>query len=68
MFIFEFSGDEIFSINNVSVQGMTHQEAIGLFKEVKKGPVLVTIGWRANITQPTAISTTNLHQASVSEE
>ena len=42
-----FPGDEIFSINSVPVQGMTHQEAIGLFKEVKKGPIVVTIGRRA---------------------
>jgi hypothetical protein len=31
-----------------SFQGMTHQEAIGLFKEVKKGPVVVTIGRRTS--------------------
>lgn len=37
-------GDEIFSINGISVQGMTHDEAIGLFKEVKRGPVVVKIG------------------------
>lgn len=40
----------------MSVQGMTHQEAIGLFKEVKKGPVLVTIGWRGNVSQQISVS------------
>ena len=47
-------GDEIFSINSVPVQGMTHQEAIGLFKEVKKGPVVVTIGRRTSTASVTA--------------
>ena len=39
-------GDEIFSINGKAVQGMTHQEAIALFKEVKNGSLMVTIGRR----------------------
>ena len=33
---------------------MTHQEAIGLFKEVKKGPVVVTIGRRTSTASVTA--------------
>ena len=51
-----FSGDEIFSINSVPVQGMTHGEAIGLFKEVKKGPIVVTIGRRAAAASTTSLS------------
>ncbi len=39
-------GDEIFSINGQPVQGMTHQEAISLFKEVKRGELVLTIGRR----------------------
>jgi hypothetical protein len=33
---------------------MTHQEAIGLFKEVKKGPIVVTIGRRAAAASATS--------------
>ena len=45
---FAFAGDEIFSINGKAVQGMTHQEAIALFKEVKNGQLMVTIGRRGS--------------------
>ena len=41
-----FAGDEIFSINGTSVSGLTHQEAIAMFKEVKQGQIVVTIGRR----------------------
>ena len=41
-------GDEIFSINGRAVQGMTHQEAISLFKEVKQGELVLTIGRRSS--------------------
>jgi len=39
-------GDEIFSVNGRSVAGLTHSEAIGIFKETKVGPIQVTIGRR----------------------
>ena len=43
---FAFSGDEIFSVNGRSVAGLTHSEAIGMFKETKIGTIQVTIGRR----------------------
>ena len=46
--IFFTSGDEVFSINGTPVQGMTHAEAIGLFKEVKQGSLIVVLGRRKN--------------------
>ena len=39
-------GDEIFSINGIPVQGMTHQEAISHFKEVKQGTLVIVLGRR----------------------
>jgi len=39
-------GDEIFSVNGRSVAGLTHSEAIGIFKETKIGSIQVTIGRR----------------------
>lgn len=39
-------GDEIFSVNGRSVAGLTHSEAIGIFKETKIGTIQVTIGRR----------------------
>lgn len=44
-----FAGDEIFSINSVPVQGMTHQEAIAMFKEVKLGSLILVIGRRTQL-------------------
>ena len=40
------AGDEIFSVNGRSVSGLTHSEAIGIFKETKVGSIQVTIGRR----------------------
>lgn len=39
-------GDEIFSVNGSSVAGLTHSQAIGMFKEVKVGKIMVTLGRR----------------------
>ncbi len=33
-------------MNGRSVAGLTHQEAIAIFKEVKLGPIQVTLGRR----------------------
>ena len=43
---FLFAGDEIFSVNGRSVAGLTHSEAIGIFKETKVGSIQVTLGRR----------------------
>ena len=40
------AGDEIFSVNGRSVAGLTHSEAIGIFKETKVGSIQVTLGRR----------------------
>ena len=44
--LFLFAGDEIFSVNGRSVAGLTHSEAIGIFKETKVGSIQVTLGRR----------------------
>ena len=43
---FPISGDEIFSVNGLSVAGLTHSEAIWRFKETKVGSLQVTLGRR----------------------
>ena len=53
-----FLGDEIFSINGTSVSGLTHQEAISMFKEVKQGNIVVTIGRRVPAKKKTVTITT----------
>jgi hypothetical protein len=42
-----FSGDEVLAINGESADGLTHLEAVTLFKKVKKGPVVLTVNRRA---------------------
>ncbi|XP_039431260.1 uncharacterized protein LOC120414219 [Culex pipiens pallens] len=37
------AGDEIISINDVAVHGMSHAETIGLFKNIKEGPVVLKL-------------------------
>ena len=66
---FLFIGDEIFSINGRAVQGMTHQEAISLFKEVKQGELLLTIGRRNNHSNNIqTVNTTNEEANNVERE
>ncbi|XP_055600912.1 uncharacterized protein LOC129749844 [Uranotaenia lowii] len=40
------AGDEIISINDAAVQGMSHAETIGLFKNIKEGPVVLKVARR----------------------
>nr|XP_020651338.1 PDZ domain-containing protein 2-like [Pogona vitticeps] len=39
-------GDELLAVNGQSLQGLTHQEAIQTFKQLKKGVVTLTVGTR----------------------
>jgi PDZ domain (Also known as DHR or GLGF). len=41
-----FSGDEILAVNGMSLQGLTHSEAITVFKNIKSGEVLLHVGRR----------------------
>jgi len=54
-------GDEIFSINGTSVSSLTHAEAISMFKEVKQGTIVVTIGRRAPAKKKTVLITAEDH-------
>ncbi|XP_065085985.1 uncharacterized protein a [Ochlerotatus camptorhynchus] len=40
------AGDEIVSINDMTVHGMSHAETIGLFKNIKEGPVMLKLARR----------------------
>ncbi|XP_063697305.1 putative uncharacterized protein DDB_G0282499 [Culicoides brevitarsis] len=40
------AGDEIMSINDHSLQGMSHAETISLFKSIKEGPVVLKVARR----------------------
>ncbi|XP_053677831.1 serine-rich adhesin for platelets-like [Anopheles nili] len=53
------AGDEILSINDAAVQGMSHCETIALFKNVKEGPVVLKLA-RKRYHQSRAKSVDNL--------
>uniref|UniRef100_A0A336MTP2 CSON005923 protein n=1 Tax=Culicoides sonorensis TaxID=179676 RepID=A0A336MTP2_CULSO len=40
------AGDEIMSINDQSLQGMSHADTISLFKSIKEGPVVLKVARR----------------------
>uniref|UniRef100_A0AAG5DLT5 PDZ domain-containing protein n=1 Tax=Anopheles atroparvus TaxID=41427 RepID=A0AAG5DLT5_ANOAO len=42
------AGDEILSVNGTAFQGLSHQEAINVFKAIKAGEVVILIGRRNN--------------------
>ncbi|XP_058067266.1 PDZ domain-containing protein 2-like [Anopheles bellator] len=42
------AGDEILSVNGKAFQGLSHQEAINVFKGIKTGDVVILIGRRNN--------------------
>ncbi len=52
-----FAGDEIYSVNGVPVQGLTHSEAITMFKEVKQGDIVIVIGRRKKVVKVTTTTT-----------
>jgi len=54
-------GDEIFSINGTTVSDLTHTETISMFKEVKQGSIVVTIGRRAPAKKKTVLITAEDH-------
>ncbi|XP_018328634.1 tyrosine-protein phosphatase non-receptor type 13 isoform X2 [Agrilus planipennis] len=39
-------GDEILAVNSKPLHGLSHKEAIGVFKKIRSGPVLLHIGRR----------------------
>ena len=39
-------GDEILSVNGKPFQGLTHNEAINVFKHIKTGEVVILVGRR----------------------
>lgn len=41
-------GDEILSVNGKAFQGLSHQEAINVFKSIKTGDVTILLGRRNN--------------------
>jgi len=42
-----FTGDEILFVNGFPMQGLSHAEAIGMFKKIKTGDVVLKVSRRA---------------------
>ncbi|XP_078694153.1 uncharacterized protein LOC144923456 isoform X2 [Branchiostoma floridae x Branchiostoma belcheri] len=61
-------GDEILEVNGITLQGLTHQEAINIFKQVKKGIVSLQIrsrqsspGHTHNLSPSQSVDSTPCH-------
>ncbi|XP_068506197.1 PDZ domain-containing protein 2-like [Syngnathus scovelli] len=59
-------GDEILEVNRESLQGMTHQQAIQTFKQLKKGVVTLTIRTRLRSPSLTPCATPSTRSRSSS--
>lgn len=46
LIIFNWIGDEILSVNGKPLQGVSHQQAIDVFKSIKTGDVIILVGRR----------------------
>lgn len=44
-------GDEIFAVNGNLLQGLSHSEAIAIFKQIRSGPVVLQTGRRTQQQQ-----------------
>jgi hypothetical protein len=49
--LFFYSGDEILSVNGLSLQGMSHSEAISIFKTIRTGLVSITLARRDGLAR-----------------
>lgn len=49
-------GDEIIAVNGTTLQGLTHAEAIAVFKEIKSGSVMLHIGRRDQLQKRLVVS------------
>ncbi|XP_066458584.1 PDZ domain-containing protein 2 isoform X2 [Eleutherodactylus coqui] len=59
-------GDEILEVNGESIQGMTHQEAIHTFKQLRKGVVTLTVRTRLRSPSLTPCATPTMMSRSSS--
>ena len=46
MYFSLFSGDEILAVNGLALQGMSHAEAISVFKNIRIGKVVLHVARR----------------------
>uniref|UniRef100_A0A1B6C200 PDZ domain-containing protein n=2 Tax=Clastoptera arizonana TaxID=38151 RepID=A0A1B6C200_9HEMI len=46
-------GDEIIAVNGTTLQGLTHSEAIAVFKDIKSGTVMLHVGRRDQLNKRT---------------
>lgn len=49
LFVILFVGDEILAVNGKSLHDLTHQDALAVFKNIKRGPVnlhIITRLWK----------------------
>jgi C-terminal processing protease CtpA/Prc len=61
LILFLFTGDEILAVNGKALHGLSHNEAIGVFKEIRSGPVALHLGRR--VTRKRRDSTVSTSQA-----
>jgi hypothetical protein len=57
-------GDEIFNVNGTTLSGLSHGEAIGVFKNIRMGPVILQVGRRPgqSLLQPLVKNKENTKQ------
>ena len=46
-----YTGDEILAVNGMALQGMSHSEAISVFKNIRVGKVVLHVARRDAVTR-----------------
>ena len=54
-------GDEILAVNGSILHGLSHDEAIAIFKRIRSGPVVLQVGRRTTTSAAAAVTPGGAH-------
>ena len=58
------TGDEILAVNGSILHGLSHDEAIAIFKRIRSGPVVLQVGRRTTTAATASVTSASAHHYS----